>query len=233
MHNWNIKPKEAVQTQKSLAEKVSFHNLPDKISTIAGYDISYHYKSNKMIAGVVVLEYPSLKEIENFFCINKINFPYIPGLLSFREAPIVIELIQKYSLQADVNIFDGHGIAHPRGMGLASHIGVMLDIVTLGCAKKKLVGEYDLPENSKGSSSDLIFKDKVVGKVLRTKDNVKPVFISVGNRLNLADLPDFVLSCTTRYRIPEPTRLAHNAVTEYKQNLKTWDDQVLKDGRKN
>ena len=219
MHNWIISPKEAVKVQNSLAEKVSFHNLPDKISTIAGYDISYLYKSNIMIAGVVVLEYPSLKEIEIFFCTNKINFPYIPGLLSFREAPIVVELINKYSLQADVNIFDGHGIAHPRGIGLASHIGVMLDIVALGCAKKKLVGEYDLPETSKGSTSDLIFKDKVVGKVLRTKDNVKPVFISVGNRLSLEKLPDFILSCTTKYRIPEPTRLAHNAVTEYKRKL--------------
>ena len=224
MHNWNIKPKQAVQIQKSLADKVSFHKLPDKISTIAGYDISYHYKSNKMIAGVVVLEYPSLKELEKFFCINTINFPYIPGLLSFREVPIVVELIQKHLLQADVNIFDGHGIAHPRGMGLASHIGVILDIVALGCAKKRLIGEYDLPETSKGSMSDLIFKDKVVGKVLRTKDNVKPVFISVGNQLNLEELPDFVLSCTTKYRIPEPTRLAHNAVTEYKKKLKNLSD---------
>ncbi len=219
MHNWNIAPQEAVKVQKSLAEKVSFQKLPDKISTIAGFDISYFYKLNKMVAGVVILEYPSLKEIENFFYTSKISFPYIPGLLSFREAPIVLELISKYSLKADINIFDGHGIAHPRGMGLASHIGVMLNIVALGCAKKKLIGDYQLPGYYKGAQTDLIYKDQVVGKVLRTKDKVKPVFISVGNLLDLDELPDFILSCTAKYRIPEPTRLAHLAVTNYKNKI--------------
>ena len=219
MHNWNITSKEAVEIQKSLAKKVSFHKLPENISTIAGYDISYHYKSEKMVAGMVVLEYPSLKEIDKYFYTNKISFPYISGLLSFREAPIVLELIQEHSLQVDVNIFDGHGIAHPRGIGLASHIGVLLNIVSIGCAKSKLVGNYDLPKGTKGSNTDLTYKSKVVGKVLRTKDNVKPVFISVGNRVMLKELPQFVLSCTTKYRIPEPTRLAHNAVTEYKRKF--------------
>ena len=219
MHNWNITPKEAVKIQKSLAKKVSFHKIPEKISTIAGFDISYHYKSEKMIAGVVVLEYPSLKEIDKYFFTNKISFPYISGLLSFREAPLVIELIQKNSLQVDLYVFDGHGIAHPRGIGLASHIGVLLNLVSLGCAKSKLVGEYEMPSNKKGSVADIIYKDKVVGKVLRTKDNVKPVFISVGNRLMLEELPDFMMGCTTKYRIPEPTRLAHNAVTEYKRKF--------------
>jgi len=219
LHNWNITPKEAVKIQKTLAQKVSFQKLPEKISTIAGFDISYHYKSEQMIAGVVVLEYPSLKEIDKYFYINKISFPYIPGLLSFREAPLVVELIQKNSIQVNVYIFDGHGIAHPRGFGLASHIGVILDVVSLGCAKSKLVGDYELPKYNKGSNTDLIYKEKVVGKVLRTKDNVKPVFISVGNRLMLEELPDFMLGCTTKYRIPEPTRLAHNAVTEYKKKF--------------
>jgi len=217
LHNWNITPKEAVKIQKSLAKKVSFQKIPEKISTIAGFDISYHYKSEQMIAGVVVLEYPSLKEIDKYFYTNKISFPYISGLLSFREAPIVLELIQKNSLQVDVNIFDGHGIAHPRGIGLASHIGVLLNIVSLGCAKSKLVGDYELPKGSKGSNTDLTYKNKVVAKVLRTKNNVKPVFISVGNRLILEELSEFMLGCTTKYRIPEPTRLAHNAVTEYKR----------------
>ena len=219
MHNWNISPQEAVKIQKSLAEKVSYQKLPDKISTIAGFDVSYSYQLNKMVAGVVILDYPSLKEIEKIFCISKISFPYIPGLLSFREAPIVVELISKYSLQADINIFDGHGIAHPRGMGLATHIGVILNIVSLGCAKKKLIGEYQLPEIHRGAKSDLVYNDKIVGKALRTKDNVKPVFVSVGNRLSLDELPDFILSCTTKYRIPEPTRLAHLAVTNYKKNV--------------
>jgi deoxyribonuclease V len=219
LHNWNISPKEAVKVQKTLAEKVSFQKLPEKISTIAGFDISYFYKTNKMIAGVVILEYPSLKEIEKIFYTKNISFPYIPGLLSFREAPIVVELINKYSLNADINMFDGHGVAHPRGIGLASHIGVLLNIVAIGCAKKKLVGEYRLPERYKSAHSDLFYHDHLVGKVLRTKDNVKPVFISVGNRMNLEELPDFVLSCTTKYRIPEPTRLAHLAVTNYTKNV--------------
>jgi len=217
LHDWKNTPEEAVKVQKSLTKKISFQKLPEKISTIAGFDVSYHYKSNTMIAGVVIIEYPSLKEIEKIFNTRKIDFPYIPGLLSFREAPVVMDLISKYSLNADVNIFDGHGIAHPRGMGLASHIGVLMDITSLGCAKKKLCGEYEEPEMKKGSCTDLYYKNKNIGKVLRTKDNVKPVFISVGNRLNIEELPSFIFSCTTRYRIPEPTRLAHLAVTNYKK----------------
>ena len=217
MHNWKITPKEAVEIQNSLSEKVTFQKLPDKISTIAGFDISYHYKNNKMVAGVVVLDYPSLKEVDKYFNINSINFPYIPGLLSFREAPSVIELINKYNIHADVYIFDGHGIAHPRRLGLAAHIGVLMDIVSFGCAKKRLVGEYKEPNFTKGSISDLMYQNRILGKVLRTKHKVKPVFISVGNHSNLEELPEFVLSCTSKYRIPEPTRLAHNAVTEFKQ----------------
>jgi deoxyribonuclease V len=217
LHNWKITPKEAVEIQNSLSEKVTFQKLPDKILTIAGFDISYHYKTNKMVAGVVVLDYPTLKEVDKFFYINSINFPYIPGLLSFREAPSVVELIKKYAIRTDVYIFDGHGIAHPRGLGLAAHVGVLMNIVSFGCAKKKLVGEYNEPDFTKGSNSDLVYQNKIVGKVLRTKNNVKPVFISVGNHSNLEELPEFVLSCTGKYRIPEPTRLAHKAVTEFKQ----------------
>lgn len=218
MHEWNISPEEAVKVQKLLANKISFQNLPEKISTIAGFDVSYHYKSNTMIAGVVIIEYPSLKEIEEEFNTSKINFPYIPGLLSFREAPVVMELISKYSINADVNFFDGQGVAHPRGIGLATHIGVLLNNISLGCAKKKLCGEYGNLGKKKGSCVNLVFKNKNIGKVLRTKDNVKPVYVSVGNRLNLEELPRFILSCTTKYRIPEPTRLAHLAVTKYKND---------------
>ena len=122
-----------------------------------------------------------------------------------------------YAIKADIFFFDGHGLAHPRGLGIASHVGVLLEIVTLGCAKKKLIGDFKFPENKRGSYSNLLYKGKIVGCVLRTKVNVKPIYISVGNKLKLEYLPKLTLDCTKKYRIPEPTRLAHLAVTNYKR----------------
>ncbi len=217
MHDWNITPKEAIKIQNQLAQNVVFQDIPNNISTIAGFDVSYSYQNNKMIAGAVILEYPSLKEIDRYFYIKEITFPYIPGFLSFREAPAIVELINKNFINTDIFFFDGHGIAHPRGLGIASHVGVLLNISTIGCAKKKLVGDYEIPENSRGSYSNLVYKENIIGKVLRTKVHVKPIYISVGNLLILENLSQFVLNCTKKYRLPEPTRLAHLAVTDYKR----------------
>jgi deoxyribonuclease V len=131
----------------------------------------------------------------------------------------LLQLIDSFAETIDVFIFDGHGLAHPRGLGIASHIGVLTDHPSIGCAKKKLVGAYDEPAGNKGATSDLIYKDKLVGKVLRTRDRVKPVFISAGHRVNLDDAVALIFKCCTRYRIPEPTRLAHQYVTRAKRNL--------------
>ena len=216
---WNINLDEAKKLQNSLAQKIKICRLPKNIKRVAGFDVSYLKEKNLLIAGMVIIDYPSLNFYNSFVITDQISFPYIPGYLSFREAPALLKLIEKYHQQADIFIFDGHGIAHPRGLGIASHLGVISNKPSIGCAKKKLVGDYKLPFYKKGSYTELIFKDSTIGNVLRTKDKIKPVFISVGHLVSLEEATQFVLSCTGKYRIPEPTRLAHNTVYKYRKSL--------------
>lgn len=154
--------------------------------------------------------------LETVHAVNKLTFPYVPGLLSFREAPTCLDALANLSVEPDVIMVDGHGIAHPRRLGIASHIGLFVDIPTIGCAKKKLVGEYEIPGEQKGSFSTLTHKDEQIGVVLRTRDNVKPVFVSVGNNCSLEQAKEIVLSCAVKYRLPEPTRLADKLVGQIK-----------------
>jgi deoxyribonuclease V len=218
-HSWTITINEAKKLQSDLARKIKICHLPLKITRVAGFDVSYLKEDNVLIAGMVIIDYPSLTLYDSFVITDQINFPYIPGYLSFREAPVLLKLIENYRQLADVFIFDGHGIAHPRGFGVASHLGVLTDKPSIGCAKKKLIGDYKPPDLKKGSHEDLIYKDNIVGQVLRTKDNVKPVFVSVGHRAELDEATEFILSCAHKYRLPEPTRLAHNAVYNYRKTL--------------
>ncbi len=218
-HSWQISLEEAKDLQINLANKIKRRKLPSNIKNVAGFDVSYLKEENVLIAGMVIVDYPSLEFKDKFLITDKIQFPYIPGFLSFREAPVLLKLIEKYSHQADLFIFDGHGVAHPRGLGIASHIGVLTGKPSIGCAKKRLVGSFDLPGAGKGAQSDLIYKDQTVGTVLRTRINVKPVFVSVGHNVYLEQATSIILNCTTRYRLPEPTRLAHNSVTEYRKRI--------------
>jgi len=218
-HSWQISLEEAKDLQKNLAKKIYRRKLPSIIEHVAGFDVSYLKKENILIAGMVILDYPSLELTDKFLITDKIQFPYIPGFLSFREAPVLLKLIEKHSQLADIFVFDGHGVAHPRGLGIASHIGVLTGKPSIGCAKKKLVGSYDQPGSTKGDQSSLVYKNDQVGVVLRTKFNVKPVFVSIGHNVNLDQATAFILNCTTRYRLPEPTRLAHNNVSEYRKSL--------------
>ncbi len=218
-HSWTISINEAKKLQNDLAQKIKICHLPLKITRVAGFDVSYLKEENVLIAGMVIIDYPSLSLYDSFIITDQINFPYIPGYLSFREAPVLLKLIEKYRQLADVFIFDGHGIAHPRGLGIASHLGVLINKPSIGCAKKKLVGDYQLPNLKKGAHEDLIYKNNIIGQVLRTKDNVKPVFVSIGHRTILDEATEFILSCTDKYRLPEPTRLAHNAVYNYRKSL--------------
>ena len=160
-----------------------------------------------------MLSYPSCSIIDSHIIHGPIEFPYIPGFLSFREAPALLKLIETYGKDVDVLVFDGHGVAHPRGLGIASHIGVLTEKCSIGCAKKRLVGTCQEPVANKGAATDLIYKNMLVGKVLRTRKNVKPVYISIGNLTELDGSVKFILSCCHGYRLPEPTRLAHNAVS--------------------
>jgi deoxyribonuclease V len=218
-HSWQISINEAKELQKRLARRIKVCNLPMYIHKIAGFDVSYLNNRDMLIAGMVILEYPSLKILERFVITDRITFPYIPGYLSFREAPPLIKLIDEYSKEIDIFIFDGHGIAHPRGFGIASHIGVLINKPSIGCAKKKLVGEYEMPAPEKGSHSDLVYKGQIVGKVLRTRKEKKPVFISIGNRVNLNQATELILKCSEKYRIPEPTRRAHHLVSVHKDTI--------------
>jgi len=218
-HSWNIYLNEAKVLQKSLAQKIKIRQLPSNIRRVAGFDVSYLKDENILIAGMVIIDYPSLNFCDSYVITDQINFCYILDYLSFREAPVLLKLIEKHSARADVFIFDGHGKAHPRGLGIASHIGVLTKKPSIGCAKKRLVGEYDFPDTKKGSNTDLTFRGEVVGKVLRTKNNIKPVFVSVGHLVSLDEATQFILNCTGKYRLPEPTRLAHNTVYSYRKSI--------------
>lgn len=210
----NISPSEAVALQKTLREQIKLTALPGPINTIAGADISFNKYSTTIYAGIIVFSFPSLQVIEKASVVATTEFPYISGLLAFREVPALIEAWEQLQTKPDVLILDGHGIAHPRRMGIATHFGVVMQTPTLGCAKSLLAGHYDEPLNTPPAQSDLVHHDEIIGKVLRTKRNCKPVFISPGNLITMDECLSIILQCMRKYRIPEPTRLAHNYVNE-------------------
>ena len=214
LHPWDVTYREAVAIQQTLKEKLILRDddPPGQITSIAGADISYSKGSDLFFTSVVLFSYPSLSVIEEQFSVGDAPFPYIPGLLSFREGPALLAAFAALRETPDCVIFDGQGIAHPRGMGLASHMGIILDIPAIGCAKKRLVGRYDEAGPTKGDYSYLTHDEKIIGAVLRTKAKVKPVFISQGFRISLKTAVEVALSCCRGYRLPEPVRLAHLAV---------------------
>lgn len=197
---------ESRKIQDTLRKKVKITSLKKKPIYIAGVDAAF---SGRKVIGVASLyKYPELIPIEDAYAIMKVSFPYIPGFLSFREGPAILKALNKLKIKPDLILFDGQGIAHPGGIGIATHIGVLLDIPTIGCAKSKLVGEYKEPGIKKGEWSPLKYKDRTVGVVLRTREKVRPLFISPGHRIDIESSIRIVLGCTTRYRIPEPIRRA-------------------------
>lgn len=214
-HPWRISINEAREVQTKLRSHVLLNEngLPLKsIQTIAAADISYSLRDKNLFAAVVIFSFPELELITAKAGKSIANFPYIPGYLSFREIPALISIFEELDENVDVILCDGHGIAHPRRFGIASHIGVILDKPSIGCAKSRLIGSYEEPPNEKGEYSNLYDGNEKIGIVLRTRNNVKPLFISPGNRLNFDDCRTIVLNCLTRYRIPEPLRFAHQYV---------------------
>ncbi len=210
LHPWHLSPKEAVRLQERLGPLLKLSPLEDKsIFTVAGADISYCQKKKVLYAGVVVLSFPDLRLLAETGHRQKATFPYVPGLLSFREAPPILKVFAGIKTIPQIVFLDGQGIAHPRGIGLASHVGLFLDIPTIGCAKKKLVGTFSEVGNRKGDFSYLVYEGQRVGAVLRTRNGVKPIFISPGHKIDIDTAVKLTLACITRYRIPEPTRLAH------------------------
>lgn len=213
---WDLTPAEAVQLQRQLAEQVRTEPLPADPRLVAGADVSILKAQNQLIAGVVLWDLQERKVIEQQVVRAAATFPYVPGLLSFREAPAVLEAFEHLRTQPDVAMFDGQGIAHPRRFGLASHLGVLLDLPSIGCAKSRLIGAYEEPPAERGSWTDLTDRGEVIGAILRTRTTVNPLYISIGHRADLPSAIALVLACATRYRLPEPTRLAHQLVTAEK-----------------
>jgi len=210
-HRWDISPQEAVRLQKQLAGKVVRENMLETVTTIAGVDVGQ--KGDTAKAAVVVLDFPGLKVKEFALATRRITFPYIPGLLSFREGPVILEAINKLSALPDLFIFDGQGIAHPRRLGIASHIGLLTDLPTIGCAKSRLCGQHADPDVKRGRHVPLTDKGETIGAVLRTRTGVQPVFVSPGHKVDLAVSIEYVLACCRRFRLPETTRQAHRLAT--------------------
>jgi len=216
LHSWDLNYKQAVDLQNRLAGRVRFVSLRKKPKIVAGLDCAFSRDGRKIFAVAVVLKLGTFEIIETKSAVRKVTFPYIPGLLSFREAPVCIAAVNKLKTEPDLFIIDGQGIAHPRRLGLAAHLGLFFDKPTVGCAKSRLTGSFKGPAVQKGCYSLLTHKGQTIGAVVRTRKNVKPVFVSVGNKCTLEDAIDVTLACMTKYRLPEPTRLAHQLVSKLK-----------------
>lgn len=217
LHTWDIKPKEAIRLQNNLKDRIILKDNFVTINTVAGADISLSKQSGMGFAGVIVYKYPELIEIERVSAREKLQFPYIPGLLSFREAPLLLNAFAKLKTTPDAVLFDGQGIAHPRRIGIASHMGLWLGIPTIGCAKSRLTGKYKEPDISDGSFTYLYDRNDIIGAAVRTRTNIKPVFISPGHLISLKSAIEITLGCTDGLRIPKPTREADKFVGELKR----------------
>jgi len=207
-HRWDVTREEAEAIQRRLAPLVAEIPLPGPIRTVAGIDVSFP-RTNLARAAVVVLSYPDQTPLKQVTADLPVRFPYIPGLLSFRETPVVLEALKKLDTLPDVLICDAQGRAHFRRLGLASHVGLLLDHPTIGCAKSRLVGTHHTPGEEKGSIAWLYDGDEIIGAVVRTRSGVSPVYVSVGHRIDLEMAIKVVLTCVRDHRLPEPTRLAH------------------------
>ncbi|AQG81096.1 deoxyribonuclease V [Spirosoma montaniterrae] len=219
LHPWtDISPADAVALQQQLRSQVRILPPTGPLRTIAGCDISFNKFEETVYAGIVVLDLETLETIDEAGVVSTATFPYVPGLLSFREIPSLLEAWAKLTTEPDVVMFDGQGIAHPRRIGIASHGGLFLNRPTFGCAKSVLVGKYNEPAPERGSWSPMTHYRDVVGAALRTKNRVNPVYVSPGHLIDLETAIALTLRCDGKYRLPEPTRRAHNLVNTLRRN---------------
>ena len=217
--NEGLTPKEAIAEQKLLRTQVRLEPLVQKPRLIGGADVSMNRFAKEGFAGIVTLDAETLRIVDHCVVESTIPFPYVPGLLSYREIPMLLKAWEKLRVKPDVLVVDGIGIAHPRRLGIASHFGLVLDLPTIGCAKSVLTGIYEEPNLEAGSISYLHDKNDstdIIGAAVRTKRGVKPIFVSPGHKITLQDSIELLLSCVRGYRLPEPTRCAHNTVNDYR-----------------
>jgi len=218
-HEWEVTIPEATRIQKEMRSLVRLEPLAHAPKTIAGADLSFNRFSDIFHACVVVLSYPELEIIDRSFFTMQVKFPYVPGYLSFREVPAIMEAYRKLKILPDIFMMDGNGVAHPRRLGVATHLGILLDIPVIGCAKSRLYGSGAQPAPERGSISYLAAKDngETIGAYVRTKNNVAPVIVSAGNKITLEESIRITLACVQKHRIPEPTRLAHDVVNAFRR----------------
>ena len=229
LHDWQVTPAEAVALQQQLRSQIRIQPLTKTPKTIAGCDISFNKFEETVYAGIVVLDLETLETIEEAGVVSTATFPYVPGLLSFREIPSLLEAWAKLKTEPDVVMFDGHGIAHPRRIGIASHAGLFLNVPTFGCGKSVLVGKYDEPAPERGSWSPMKHYGEVIGAALRTKNKVNPVYVSPGHLIDLETAITLTLQCDGGrrgygYRLPEPTRRTHNLVNALRRGERISTD---------
>ena len=206
-HRWDVSPQAALTLQNQLAAQVIKETKADSVTTVTGVDASYC--DDLARAAVVTLSYPELEMKAYATATRRVDFPYVPGLLTFREGPAVLDALDKMAVTPELLIFDGQGLAHPRRLGVASHIGLLVDIPSVGCAKSRLCGQYTEPGPERGDFALLTDQGVTIGAVVRTRTRVKPVFVSIGHRVDLPTSIDYVLNCCRGYRLPETTRWAH------------------------
>jgi deoxyribonuclease V len=217
LHAWNVSSQEALRIQRRLQSQLLIQPLQHEIHYIGGADISFNRGSDRLHAGIILLDYHTLKPVAHSLVQTEAPFPYVPGLLSFREIPALLEAWEQLELHPDVVMLDGHGIAHPRRLGVASHFGLWVDKPSLGCAKKLLTGLHESPGNEAPSKSIIYDNNDRLGFALRSRTNVKPVYLSPGHLLDHESTLHISLHCLTGYRIPEPTRLAHQLVNRLRR----------------
>ena len=224
LHSFDVDYAAAREIQIELAKNLNLSGgpKPGDLKTVAGCDVAFSRKENLAFGAVVVLSYPELEILRSETGVAPPRFPYVPGFLSFREIEVLLPLFERIE-RPDLLLVDGQGIAHPRGLGLASHLALFLDIPAVGCAKSRLVGEAPEPGREKGSRSSLTYKNKPVGTLLRTRTDVKPMYISPGNGVSIRKAADLALACTDKYKMPEPTRQADLLAGRFKREFLEGD----------
>lgn len=208
-HRWNLSPEEAIALQRALGARVVREDRLGAVRYVCGIDVGFEREGSRARAAAAVLSFPALELVDRAIARMKTRFPYVPGLLSFREAPVALAALERLQIEPDLLLCDGQGIAHPRRFGLASHVGLLAGIPSIGVAKSRLVGEHRAVPRRRGGWAPLVDRDEIVGAVLRTRTGVKPLYVSIGHRVSLATAIDYVLACAPRYRLPETTRWAH------------------------
>jgi deoxyribonuclease V len=218
MHDWDVDPKRAILIQQSLRERVKIRPLSRPLRTIAGADVSSNMFGKKIYAGIIVLSYPDLEPLEYALIQSETNFPYIPGLLSFREIPALLECVSRLKAKPDLIVVDGQGIAHPRRFGIASHLGVLADIPAVGCAKSRLYGEFKEPQEV-GNDSPILDPNtsEELGRAFKSKKNSNPLIVSPGHMISVNESLAVIKETLRGYRLPEPTRRAHELVNKFRR----------------